>query len=519
MKFALFLIGVQLAFGVLSSSDFIGIDFQRSLYEGRPTGQLSKAIKISGQNDRELVQQRPYTIESLFVEVRQFTTDLGYVANLANGVIYVTKAFRGQNVFFFACAIEVSKNNAIKLNRSYIVCSNRPIPGQPQFARYKRHHGIYRRAITNANAAAQTAYIKLAIDKLLAISNKVLNPPTVDDVYNYIGKVIADEKIEDVIIKDKFKIDRCLSFDVLTKEAQDKLYQVIVFTIDQNYIGVDLSINDKTHLLIVSRMNVESIKDDLKTILTTKPAENELKRLETSDSSLEVKTYVGENCKTDVPTFNILKTGPSYNILQIDRPMTPVPAKPEEVCFFGGTKTITIGFHYGYMQYFHIIFDSKQFTYESAIILKKDKFKEKLTAVLALVKETGDGIIKAQADSTMEVLVTYDALKKVMEEAFAEPPKDAVFNENEKAYYASKKIIPIGKLNFATAKIDVKVLNNADGYIIKMNKMSGEGYTPVYGEITLPSINGYDYKESLKKHLADFLKKAQEAPAGGATGG
>jgi hypothetical protein len=498
---------LQAAFEFDSSPDFV--TFKRTYITSH---------RISDP-DRSLTQMSPYNVQSLQREIVGFVAPYQLATKVVGNWLFVVGNVNGVVRALFQCGIEQSNKNAVKLTRNYIVCTNKPNPLDPNspFKAFLHHHGIYRRPISSNNAIAQSAFIKSSVEKLKVMADQVLMPPGVMDLYDLVAKVIANEKIEDVVVKDKFKLKNSVGFDLFTKESDLKIYQVVVFTINKAYLGMDFSIFDKTHLLIVARRNLPSAYEDIKAILATKPAEEELKRLELGDMPLQVKSFIGEQCKTDVPTVKtgkIVMTSPraqptSLQILA-SRDSGPIPSKPEEICGFGDTSFIITYFHYGYMQYFHLFFDSKQLSYESAIVAEKSKFQEKFNGVMTLLKENVDLVVKSQAYTTMEVLVTDVGIKEVLQAGFGEPPTLEVYSEPEKQYYARQQVNAVAKYSFGAAHIRAKVLQNKDGFVIKLSKVEGADFSPVYGEITLPASNGYDYKEALKKNLEDYLKKAQE---------
>jgi len=136
-------------------------------------------------------------------------------------------------------------------------------------------------------------------------------------------------------------------------------------------------------------------------------------------------------------------------------------------------------------------------------VLLPNEFQPKLTKALELINRSLNTVKKAQEISQSETKIDIPGIKIVLDGVFGE---SGTVGETKSVGSS----LSMEKYSYLKNSIEVQVRSNLDGFVIFMSKASGDVYSPLVGEITVPAENGYDQSGSIRDHVQDFLDKVNE---------
>lgn len=411
--------------------------------------------------------------------------------------------------YFFRAKIETSSIQGTSEKRSFIVFSNRPQAPEKHFKMFENHHAFFRRAISLDNSprskTLQTQFIKDSIDKFKIIVNSFLSPVNVKQLYEFVKKIIGEIGDANIVLRDKFDLNHSISFDLFKKDTNELMYQVILYQIGKGifkYFGIEFTVRHNTHLITVPRMDIESGKEDIARIIKLPEPKPEGKPLPIEDLVEKIKKLAKEACESDPPKIESKSSPKGSLLLHLEHDSLNKPTNSKEICPFINSDFVITQYFYGYMQYFHLMYESKYLQQESLLFSTKDKIDSDLKNTFDVLKKSMSYVHKEQTESISEIPLELAQIKAAFEETFKETNPTEDLNEN-----ANKQgVNELATWTFEQSKIIVKVALIGSDFRIEMKKID-EKNASIYGEIFVPKINGYNQKGAIIYHIEDFLRK------------
>lgn len=515
------------------------VSFRRMLVDAQGPEPTDRLLMQASTN----VLATTYTPELFSADLKKVFTEqqLGYQP-MKEGPFQATMRLNDKEIIpIFECVLKdrtQQKTDAPALSRKYVVCTNRP-PSKgtnpPQassidpktkkhaFARFAGSHAVYARAVSARDNLAQIAFIRDSVAKLKDIAMRVLWPKKTDDLLKVVKEVLADPAYNDIDLREKFHLTNSNGFDLYEKSSNLKIFQVIAYTINERYLGLEFSTYDQTRLVLVSRMDLDSAKAQIQLVLKGRPTGEQLNRLKIDDMLGKIQEVVKAQCPNDPQKVEggvtlIGKGGEPSTFLEVKAKRTTTGLiDPKNICAFAESSFLITYFHYNHFQIFEMLFDSKQLTFEVTLLTDKDHFDAKFKEAMTLIQGNEDLVKQMRADATMEVFVSLEGIKRSLETAFGgEPGKGDVSEDPNPKYNSGNPIAPgkmvlVSTFHVGSVEVDAKVNRTPEEFLIQLFKKQGTRVTPVYGEVTLPLANGYNYEPVLVKNLKDFLARADEA--------
>lgn len=403
--------------------------------------------------------------------------------------------------------IEVSvKDDPVSLPnlpKTYLTFSNLPKKIQDTtFARFKTHK-IFSRQTLSDEPGVDESFIQKTVDKFKVAFEKILKHKNVSEMYENIKKMIQNEQIKDLVLVESANTPDNIIFDLILTSSKKLVSKVIIYWIDDTFIGLAFSQHDDVSYFNVPADNIKSSNLEIIKVLVDKTRILQNK-LEISDVSTKIKTTVRDLCAGSLPGIEQLTDKPEMTYFKITRSGQTNQADKAHICAFVDSDIIVTKYSYGYMQYFHLLYDSRFLREEYLIVTTKDKFESSFNKAFQLIKADTEIAHKSVLGSAVEVELTFDLIKKVLSDGIGEEPVNDDFNATELQNCQQTGNICNGKFKFPTKNAFALVFTTAEGWVISVTKIA-QDKTPFSIQLSTSVKSGVDQRPALVLHLRQFI--------------
>lgn len=410
----------------------------------------------------------------------------------------------GKRVIFFNVSLIDVKVGAAGTPTPFIVVSNLPNQLQdPTFARFHRHK-IYSRQSPSQTPGVNDKFLERNADKFYQLYKTVLEHSAVPLMFSNVKKLITEQGSQDVMMIERGRSVNSMLFDLNSKSNGKLVAQAVVYSVSDDYVGLSLAHKDDVSYFNVPVANLEGSNADILRVMTDKAAKVETK-MDLLEAKRKIEDKIRSLCSTNVPEIETLSATGSRLVIRLNRSGQTQSVTPDNICPFIDSDVFLSHFTHGYMQYFHLVFNSRFLREEYIMATPKDKFELNLEKAFQMIKSDTHLAHKILRDNKPEEELKLEDIKDVLEKGIGESAVDEPFTPAELASCDQSGNKCVAKYKFSAKEVDAQLYQSREGWIISATRMLPVIHAPMSIQLSTSLKSPGSQKPALLQHIQSFM--------------
>jgi hypothetical protein len=280
--------------------------------------------------------------------------------------------------------------------------------------------------------------------------------------------------------------------------------QAVVYSISDDYVGLSLAHRDDLSYFNIPIENLSGSNADILRVMTDKAAQADQK-LSLVDVKKRVEDKIRAMCSTNVPEIETVSSTDSRVLWRVNRSGQTLFATPETICPFIDSDIFVTHFSHSYMQYFHLVFNSRFLREEYIMATPKDKFDLNLEKAFLMIKSDTQLAHKSLRENKPEIELKVEDLKEVLEKGVGEMAVAAEFTPDDLNSCTQSGNKCVAKYSFPTKEVYVQLFQNREGWIISATRLMPGSKVPFSIQLTTNLKTPGSQKPAILQHIQSFM--------------
>lgn len=418
--------------------------------------------------------------------------------------IMVKANIGGQPVNFFEVSVlEKPQAGDNAKPKAYIVVSNLPHQLQdPTFARFHRHK-LYARQTVSTEPGVDQKFLERYAEKFNQMFQQLLAHTATTEMFTNLKQLITEQGVQNVVMIERSSGPNSAVFDVTNKASGKLAAQAVVYTISDEYVGLSLSHRDDVSYFNIPIDNLKGSNPDILRVISDKVSRSDTK-IGSKDVQQKITEKIRSLCSTNIPQISTIDSRDNSFSLRVDRSGQTGLVPPEQMCPFIDADVFVSHYSHGYMQYFHMMFNSRFLREEYVSVTTADRVDANIEKAFQMIKEDTMTSKRLVMGQTQEKDLKLEDLKKAFEASIGEAPTDDQFTEEETKGCTASGNKCEAKLKFPTKQVVVQLFINREGWVITATRILANK-VPFTIQISTPLKNAGDQTPSIIQHFQQFM--------------